>query len=320
MDNRLGLLIALLLAVIIGQRPSCALEHSNSNNNSTGGAESGLLRTMRHIYAQCADSEDIFWCCKLHGARLLGRALKVQQLSIVDGVNLVRRSAGEDSRTGRASIAESQLSNRDLEHMSSKGLDALLLERFLNFLHSHQLQVNLPRLIRYGEHNSQHWLQSLLGYLLRGGTSDDGEGRKKKDDKKYLGPFIAAVLLKTAILKMAYHSIAIVAGKALIVGKIALIISAIIGLKKLVSHDGGEKTTYEIVKHPQVQQSHTYSSSHQGDYGDSGGHDGGSYHRSIDDEMMMQDKAYHAWMPHDGANVAAAAAAAAAASGGKVSR
>ncbi|KAM8705237.1 hypothetical protein ACLKA7_009662 [Drosophila subpalustris] len=325
MDTRLSLLIALLLTAIYAQRPSWALEMNNSsssNSNSTGtgsgSGESGLLRTVRHVYAQCADSEDIFWCCKLHGARLLGRALKVQQLSIVDGVNLVRRAGGsEDSRTGRASIAESQLNNRDLEHMSSKSLDALLLERFLNFLHSHQLQVNLPRLLRYGERNSQDYLHSLLGYFMPGEVSGDSEGRKKKDDKKYLGPFIAAVLLKTAILKMAYHSIAIVAGKALIVGKIALIISAIIGLKKLVSHDGGEKTTYEIVKHPQVQQSHTYSSSHQGEY-DSGGHDGGSYHRSIDDEMMMQDKAYHAWLPQGGGAASGAANAAAAAA--KVSR
>ncbi|KAH8359149.1 hypothetical protein KR093_004711 [Drosophila rubida] len=305
MDTRLSLLIALLLAAIYAQRPSWALE---LNNSTTGNGESGLLRTVRHVYTQCADSDDIFWCCKVHGARLLGRALKVQQLGIVDGVSLVRRSGSEDSRTGRASIAESQLNNRDLEHMSSKSLDALLLERFLNFLHSHQLQVNLPRLLRFGERNSQDWLQLLLGYFLPGEASVDGEGRKKKDDKKYLGPFIAAVLLKTAILKMAYHSIAIVAGKALIVGKIALIISAIIGLKKLVSHDGGEKTTYEIVKHPQVQQSHTYSSSHQGEY-DSGGHDGGSYHRSIDDEMMMQDKAYHAWMPQGGATASTAAKA-----------
>ncbi|XP_034112557.1 uncharacterized protein LOC117573445 [Drosophila albomicans] len=309
MDTRLSLLIALLLAAIYAQRPSWALELNNNNNITTNIGESGLLRTVRHVYAQCADSDDIFWCCKLQGARLLGRALKVHQLSIVDGVNLVRRSNGEDSRTGRASIAESQLNNRDLEHMSSKSLDALLLERFLNFLHSHQLQVNLPRLMRFGERNSQDWLQLLWGYFMPGETSVDSEGRKKKDDKKYLGPFIAAVLLKTAILKMAYHSIAIVAGKALIVGKIALIISAIIGLKKLVSHDGGEKTTYEIVKHPQVQQSHTYSSSHQGEY-DSGGHDGGSYHRSIDDEMMMQDKAYHAWMPQGGGGGGVASAAA----------
>ncbi|XP_041449521.1 uncharacterized protein LOC111072971 [Drosophila obscura] len=300
MDSRLGLLIALLLATFQAHRTSWALElnATNSSASSTSATgESGLLRTVRHVYGQCADSEDIFWCCKVQGARLLGRALKVQQLSIVDGVNLVRResaaaaaAAAQDTRTGRASIAESQLNNRDLEHMSGKSLDALLLERFLGFVHSHQLQ-------------------SLLGYFLSSKDGDsESEGRKKKgDDKKYLGPFIAAVLLKTAILKMAYHSIAIVAGKALIVGKIALIISAIIGLKKLVGHDGGEKTTYEIVKHPQVQQSHTYSSSHQGEY-DSGGHDsgGGSYHRSIDDEMMMQDKAYQARMPQAGGSPAAA--------------
>ncbi|XP_064550762.1 uncharacterized protein Osi11 [Drosophila montana] len=321
MDTRLGLLAALLLAVLYAERPTSALELAH--NNATGSGENGLLRTVRHVWVQCAESEDIFWCCKLHGARLLGRALKVQQLSIVDGVNLVRRAGGaEETRTGRASIAEHQLNNRDLEHMSSKSLDALLLERFLNFLHSHQLQVNLPRLLKYGERNSQDWLQSLLGYFVNGGDGDgqsESEGRKKKDDKKYLGPFIAAVLLKTAILKMAYHSIAIVAGKALIVGKIALIISAIIGLKKLVGHEGGEKTTYEIVKHPQVQQSHTYSSSHQGEY-DSGGHDGGSYHRSIDDEMMMQDKAYQGWLPQPGVAAGAGGGAGAGAAAAKLSR
>ncbi|EDW24286.1 GL23479 [Drosophila persimilis] len=313
MDSRLGLLIALLLATFHAHRTSWALELNTPSNNSTGSGESGLMRTVRHVYGQCAESEDIFWCCKVQGARLLGRALKVQQLSIVDGVNLVRReSAAQDTRTARASIAESQLNNRDLEHMSSKSLDALLLERFLGFVHSHQLQVNLPRLLHYGERNrnSQDWLQYLMSYFLSGNESESEGREKKKDDKKYLGPFIAAVLLKTAILKMAYHSIAIVAGKALIVGKIALIISAIIGLKKLVGHDGGEKTTYEIVKHPQVQQSHTYSSSHQGEY-DSGGHDsgGGSYHRSIDDEMMMQDKAYQAWLPQAQAGSPASASA-----------
>ncbi|KAH8327183.1 hypothetical protein KR074_006799 [Drosophila pseudoananassae] len=296
MDSRLGLLIALLLAAL---QAFSALEAQTTTNPSSNTAESGLLRTVRHVYGQCADSDDIFWCCKVQGARLLGRALKVQQLGIIDGVSLVRReSFSADTRSGRSSLVENQLSNRDLEHMSGKSLDALLLERFLSFVHTHQLQVNLPRLLKFGERNGQDWLQSIYNYFLPGGES---EGRKKKDDKKYLGPFIAAVLLKTAILKMAYHSIAIVAGKALIVGKIALIISAIIGLKKLVGHDGGEKTTYEIVKHPQVQQSHTYSSSHQGEY-DTGGHDGGSYHRSIDDEMMMQDKAYQAWMPQVGAS------------------
>lgn len=70
----------------------------------------------------------------------------------------------------------------------------------------------------------------------------------------------------------------------LVIGKIALVISAIIGLKKLVAPEGHEKTTYEIVKHPHVQQSHSYSSSH----GEYDGHEGtGQYHRSFGEYEEM---------------------------------
>lgn len=76
-----------------------------------------------------------------------------------------------------------------------------------------------------------------------------------------------------------------------VIGKIALVISAIIGLKKLVAPEGHEKTTYEIVKHPHVQQSHSYSSSH----GEFDNHDNGvgQYHRSFDeyDELMIKNPA-----------------------------
>lgn len=71
-----------------------------------------------------------------------------------------------------------------------------------------------------------------------------------------------------------------------VIGKIALVISAIIGLRKLVSPEGHEKTTYEIVKHPHVQQSHSYSSSH-GEYDAHEGGGAGQYHRSFDYEENM---------------------------------
>lgn len=305
-------------------------------------SDSGLSRTVHHVLNQCLDRDDIVWCFKVQGAKLLGRALKFQNINLLDGVSLIRKNDSEprSGRSGQQTPDVGYLNNRDLENLSPKSLDSLLADRFLAFIKTRQLQVNMPRLLAFGKSNGQDLLNSMMSYVtsyLPAGLLDtqsgtlslsnmfqelgratsseywtaetDGnaehsheEGRKKKDDKKYLGPFVAAVILKTAILKMAYHSIAIIAGKALIVGKIALIISAIIGLKKLVSHDGGEKTTYEIVKHPQVQQSHTYSSSHAGEY--EGGHEGGSYHRSIDDEMMMQDKAYNAWVPSTHANSA----------------
>uniref|UniRef100_A0A1A9W5N3 Uncharacterized protein n=1 Tax=Glossina brevipalpis TaxID=37001 RepID=A0A1A9W5N3_9MUSC len=291
-------------AVLSSESVTLSRGHSFSSDNS-------LTRTVHHIVSHCLDRNNVVWCFKLHGARLLGRALKFQNINIVDGVSLVKKfnnnnnNNNNENRNGRASASDLNLTNRDLENLSMKSLDSLLLERFCSFLRSRQLQVNMPRLLAFGKRNGQQLLQSVweffspstaVGSDKHNDNNDASEGRKKKgDDKKYLGPFIAAVLLKTAILKMAYHSIAIVAGKALIVGKIALIISAIIGLKKLVSSDGGEKTTYEIVKHPQVSQSHTYSTSHTGEY--EGGHEGGSYHRSMDDEMTMQDKAYNAWVP-----------------------
>ncbi|XP_075144509.1 osiris 11 [Haematobia irritans] len=264
-----------------------------------------VSRTVNHVLNHCLNQDDILWCFKIQGAKLLGRALKFQNINIVEGVTLIKKNDTE-LRNGRSSVMDMKLTNRDLENLSEKSLDSLLMERLATFVKSRQLQVNLPRLLTFGQGSGREWLQSIMNFFTSTTeeankaaeemVSGEVEGRKKKDDKKYLGPFIAAVMLKAAILKMAYHSIAIVAGKALIVGKIALIISAIIGLKKLVSSEGGEKTTYEIVKHPQVQQSHTYSSSHQNEY--EGGHESsGSYHRSIDDEMMMQDKAYSAWVP-----------------------
>ncbi|XP_039948185.1 uncharacterized protein LOC120766633 [Bactrocera tryoni] len=309
MDVNFRLGIALILIALCQEATLLELPAQNSNGNSSPHKtarstllDNGLTRTLKHIYGICGDRDDLFWCFKVQAARMLGRALKVHNINILEGVTIIKKVENE-TRTARASAnADFILNNRDLDNLSMKSLDALLLERFLRFVDSRQLQVNLPRLLNFGQRNGQDFFGSAMGYFQKfalGDVDADNavdEGRKKKgDDKKYLGPFIAAVMLKTAILKMAYHSIAIIAGKALIVGKIALIISAIIGLKKLVSAEGGEKTTYEIVKHPQVQHSQTYSSSHAGEY--EAGHESGSYHRSIDDEMMMQDKAYNAWVP-----------------------
>lgn len=90
-------------------------------------------------------------------------------------------------------------------------------------------------------------------------------------------------LFKAGMLALGLKGLALLAGKALIVAKIALVLSAVIALSKLFSSGHSEeKTTYEIVKYPHVSHAHTYSSSHvEGDHGhfDSGSHD--HYRRSI---------------------------------------
>jgi hypothetical protein len=68
-------------------------------------------------------------------------------------------------------------------------------------------------------------------------------GRKKKKG----GYLLAAGMAMAAMMaQMFMGKIALIAGKALLVAKIALVLSAIVGLKKLVGSSGGGES------HPQV--------------------------------------------------------------------
>lgn len=229
-------------------------------------AESAF-RAMKKIYNSCENSEELFKCMKVQALKLTERALKVPTIKITDGLSIVKKNGEEEEEEVKS---RSFVDGDDPMELPSEQIDSMLAERINKFMDSHQVSVNVPRLLASNE----------TPRLVE-------EGRKKM--KKYLGPFLAAMAIKGGILTMVYHSIAIVAGKALIIGKIALVISAIIGLKKLVTPEGHEKTTYEIVKHPHVQNSHTYSSSSHGDYD---GHEN-QYHRSLGDnvDMLMQDRA-----------------------------
>jgi len=229
------------------------------------------FRAMKKMYNVCENSEQLFKCMKVQAIKLTDRALKLTNIQITDGLSIVKKEDVESRSMGHNEIdSEAYMS------FSSEKVNEMIIDRVNKFMDSHQVSVNVPRMLESSE----------TPRLVE-------EGRKKM--KKYLGPFIAALAIKGGILTMVYHSIAIVAGKALIIGKIALVISAIIGLKKLVTPEGHEKTTYEIVKHPHIQNSHTYSSSNHGDFGD-GGHEN-QYHRSLadDSDMLMQDRAYRGY-------------------------
>ncbi|XP_045780334.1 uncharacterized protein LOC123877561 [Maniola jurtina] len=132
--------------------------------------------------------------------------------------------------------------------------------------------------------------------------SEEGRGKKKKA-AKIIGPLIAALMLKKlALIPLALGAIALIAGKALLIGKLALVLSAIIGLKKLLSQQ--KHVTYEVVAHPHHSSSHTSSHDYAGASGyggDSGGYSSGGGHssgsggwgRSVD----VQSLAYSAQKP-----------------------
>ena len=128
---------------------------------------------------------------------------------------------------------------------------------------------------------------------------------------KILLPLLLMMKLKAAaLIPLALGAIALIAGKALLIGKIALLLASIIGLKKLLSQQ--QKTvTYEIVSHGHGHgggggghdswssgsgASFGGSSGGDGGYGggSSGGH-GGGWGRSIQEDA--QQMAYRAQAP-----------------------
>lgn len=96
---------------------------------------------------------------------------------------------------------------------------------------------------------------------------------------KNMGPLLAAGMMKAGMVGMlAFKALALLVGKALLVSKLAFLLAAVIGLKKLFSQD--RHVTYEVVAHPH----HTHS--HVGGHVSEGHHGGDSYSsgwgRSID--------------------------------------
>lgn len=213
---------------------------------------------MKKVYHQCAAQSDMFKCLKIHALKIADRALRSKAFSLVEGVNVVR----EDNEFARSLSEESPLSMEKLRQLESDQLDGLLLDTTARFLDTHRIQVNVPRLIE--------------------------EARGKDKGMKYMGPMMAMLAIKGSFLAMAYKAIAAMAGTALIVGKIALVLSAVLGLKKLIS-SGSEKTTFEIVKIPHNTQHHSYSSSYEDD---------GHYHRSLsagEEGNSIQQRAYRGY-------------------------
>lgn len=98
---------------------------------------------------------------------------------------------------------------------------------------------------------------------------------RRKDKGGMSGLMAGLMMMKGTLGALGFGALAMLAGKALMTGLMALMLSAIVGLKSLAS-GGDKKTTYEIVSKPVYTASHSHSSEEH-----HGGHYGG-YGRSLD--------------------------------------
>lgn len=263
----------------------------NSHTNSVQN-ENDLLDS---IYVDCA-RKDSASCVKYKVFSFVDKLLgQKDTFTLAEGVTVVKTPGAEAEGAPRALDTDASV-------------ETMAMDRLQRLLETHTLKVDLKGSDIVGVVSSAG---RALEDAARSFVGDDAlveESRgKKKKAQKLLGPLMMAVALKAAALvPLMLGGIALIAGKALLIGKIALVISAIIGLKKLLS-GGGKHVTYEVVAHPHHSSSH--SSSHGGDsyasiggssgFGSDGGYGGGSssghggWGRSAD----AQDLAYSAQKP-----------------------
>ncbi|KAI5713709.1 hypothetical protein M8J76_003998 [Diaphorina citri] len=137
--------------------------------------------------------------------------------------------------------------------------------------------------VSYSQPNS-HERRSLIPKLatIRDRIRSVSKGRGKN---KNMGPLIAAGVMKLGMLKaLAFKALALLVGKALLLSKLAFILTAIIGLKKLLSQP--KHVTYEVVSHP-----------HHAEHG----HD--SYSAGWGRSLDAQNLAYNAQKPETSCHV-----------------
>lgn len=81
-----------------------------------------------------------------------------------------------------------------------------------------------------------------------GGAGGGGFGGGKDKDKKNGHWIMIPLLLGSTLVPLAFGALALLAGKALIVSKLALALASIIGIKKLISSGSGHhESAHEVV-------------------------------------------------------------------------
>ncbi|XP_026734558.1 uncharacterized protein LOC113498655 [Trichoplusia ni] len=184
---------------------------------STLAAQDDLgFRYITKVYDDCKNKDGILPCLKKKAILFFDRAARMQVIPLVDGVNVVKTTSVDTPAMNEVDIDAVLPRNLD----KNEALTDMLWDRVAAFANSRTIQLSLPK---------------MSGHELNKGVE---EGRGKM--KKMMGMMMMGAAMKmAAMIPLAIAGLFILAGKALIVSKIALLLSGIMLLKKLMSKGGG---------------------------------------------------------------------------------
>ncbi|KAF4528615.1 hypothetical protein B566_EDAN009219 [Ephemera danica] len=193
--------------------------------NESGRSSDDTLSLVSRLWDSCNNADvGIVSCLKLKVATAVERAARMNDLTVFEGVTFVRHAPSEDvSQTEDEESIKAALPRSS--DARDEALNAMIMEHALHFFQTHSLSVKLAE--------TPEFERSL--------SAGDARGKLKK-----IAPLLLLPLLKAGLLiPLALGALFLLAGKALIISKLALLLSGIIGLKKLFSGGHGHhETTY----------------------------------------------------------------------------
>ncbi|XP_076240680.1 uncharacterized protein LOC143183126 [Calliopsis andreniformis] len=195
------------------------IARSSSGNSNVFGD----LKQIYQVYKECSE-DDISPCLKVRLLSAIDRMYRSAQLNVADGVTFIRDGSVSSDDEPPKSLQEIEASLPRALDDKEDALNTMIFDKVMKFFQSHTLKLKLP--------NVEELQRSLVE-----------EGRKKK---KMGGLLAIPLLIGGTLVPLALGALALLAGKALIVSKLALVLASIIGLKKLVS--GGGDHGHEVVQ------------------------------------------------------------------------
>ncbi|KAL9694201.1 hypothetical protein quinque_013486 [Culex quinquefasciatus] len=170
---------------------------------------------------------DSAWSC--YGGRILRNVVKQfaaeKSLELMPGVEIVQVDRSGEER------------NRELNEVDDRD-DGSVTGSVTRYLTNHELKVNLGEMVRKSE--IQNVVRATLETVHHEMARDFGEARKK--DKGGYGAIMMMGMMMSKVLgALGFGGVALLAMKALGVSMMALLLSAILGLKKLTESGGDHK-------------------------------------------------------------------------------
>lgn len=215
------------------------------------------IKVLYKLYEQCnLNNKDLLLCLKLKLVNAIDKLNNNGHIQVLRGIYLVKDESPSGSMTTTTPHVDDVNGTEDEQR--SLNVDGLISNKIYDFFKSRSLSLKLFEL-----DNAQN-------------EENQVSERKKKDkgSQWMLWPFLMGGMM----IPLSFMALALLAGKALILAKLALALSAILGLKKLSSHGGGGgggHDSYQVVSH--------------------GG--GSHYRRSLPlDDFQAQSLAYKAYL------------------------